>query len=825
MYQYGASIKGYNKRLLEKINNNQIKEIKLELNKIENCSDLDLQKMSLQLKEYIRTKVAINLESELPRAFAILIIAIRRILKLDPFNVQIIGGVCLSQGKIIEMYTGEGKTLVATFPAYLYGLTGEGVHIVTINDYLVNRDFEQMKPLFDFLGLKLGYITHESTKEQRKTAYECDVLYSTSTEICFDYLRDNLAVKSSDQIQRKFNFVIVDEADSNLLDEAMTPLIISEEHDMNSEKYLLFNNLVTTILNDKDIILDQRTNYAYLKDSGYEKIENCLINMKLISNKNDFYDLNVQYLFYLNACVQAHYVYKKDKDYLVENNRVCIISDKTGRVMEGRRWSEGLHQAIEAKEKVKIHGESLNLATITLQNFYKLYRKLSGMTGTALTDAHEFKEIYNVETVGIPTNKPVNRTMHPDLLFCTERDKFLHIIKDVKECLRKQQPVLIGTPSVKSSEKLSMMISKEKISHQVLNAKFLRKEAAIIAQAGSPGSVTIATNMAGRGTDIILGGNPSSLLSDKKLSDKQRNKIKADFERRTELVKKAGGLFVMATERHNSRRIDNQLIGRSARQGEPGENRFYISLEDKLFEAFIEKSVIETSKVEVQPGEPIEIPFLNNIIVNTQKILERKNFELRKNLAYEDGIVNNKRIIFYRFRQKLLQTEDSEELYELMQDLHSEYYEEQLEKIENLDINRLIETYNLEDEIEKNENFISLDKNEQIEVLQELQSVKLQPTSLRDKKVERYLLLKALDEEWKDYINLLNTLRVDCYLQSYAQKDSKVAFEETVNKEFENMTRSYREKAIKYLSGFWKTALMAQQNDKDNYDGLRAKFT
>ncbi|HKY91399.1 MAG TPA: preprotein translocase subunit SecA, partial [Nevskiaceae bacterium] len=555
-------------------------------------SDEELAAQTQKLRE--RLGQGETLEQVRAEAFAVVREAGKRVLQMRHFDVQLIGGAILNEGKIAEMRTGEGKTLVATLPAYLNALQGQGVHVVTVNDYLARRDAEWMGRIFRFLGMTVGVIVSGQTQAEKRAAYQCDITYATNNELGFDYLRDNMAFALADKVQRGQHYAIVDEVDSILIDEARTPLIISGPTDDDPELYRKINALIPRLTRQEaedgegDFWADEKSRAVHLSEAGHEKVEDLMREAKLLGEEDSLYDAaNIILMHHLNALLRAHHLYRKDVEYIVRNNQIVIIDEFTGRMMTGRRWSDGLHQAIEAKESVKIQQENQTLASITFQNYFRLYKKLSGMTGTADTEAFEFQSIYNLEVVVIPTNKPMIRDDRGDQVFLTAPEKFEAVIKDIKDAHAKQQPALVGTASIETSELLSGLLTKEGIRHEVLNAKHHEREAEIVAQAGRPGAVTIATNMAGRGTDIVLGGSLEAELNLLPPEDTAaRDAARADWAQRHEVVVKAGGLYVIGSERHESRRIDNQLRGRSGRQGDPGATRFYLSLDDQLMRIF-----------------------------------------------------------------------------------------------------------------------------------------------------------------------------------------------------------------------------------------------
>ena len=608
---------------------------------ISTLKDEDFPLKTKELRD--RLEQGTTLEDLLPEAFALVREAGKRVMSMRHFDVQLIGGMVLNEGNIAEMRTGEGKTLVATLAAYLNALPAKGVHVITVNDYLAKRDAEWMGRIYSFLGLTTGVIVSGLSPAERREAYAADITYGTNNEFGFDYLRDNMAFSADDRVQRDRYFAIVDEVDSILIDEARTPLIISGPVDDRSDLYQSINKLIPELNEQKiedgpgDYTLDEKSKQAYLTEEGHEKIEELLRKNKIIEQEQSLYDpVNISVLHHLNAALRAHTLYKKDVEYVVQNNEVVIVDEFTGRTMPGRRWSDGLHQAVEAKEGVPIQNENQTLATITYQNYFRLYEKLSGMTGTADTEAYEFQTIYGLEVVVIPTNLNMVRNDMSDMIFLKAKDKFDAILEDIKDCHKRGQPVLVGTASIEVSEYISSLLKNDKINHQVLNAKFHEKEAEIIANAGVTGAVTIATNMAGRGTDIVLGGNYEAAIKVKGIDpdSDEANKIRQDWEQQHAKVLESGGLHIIGTERHESRRIDNQLRGRSGRQGDPGSSRFYLSLEDNLMRIFASDWVSNMmGKLGMEDGEAIESVLVSRAIENAQRKVEAHNFDIRKTFA------------------------------------------------------------------------------------------------------------------------------------------------------------------------------------------------
>jgi preprotein translocase subunit SecA len=635
------------------------------------ASDADLRAKTDEFRA--RLQQGAKVEEILPEAFAVVREASRRTLGMRHFDVQLVGGIALHEGRIAEMRTGEGKTLVATLPAYLNALTGEGVHIVTVNEYLAQRDADWMGPIYKFLGLTVGVIKNAQNSGEKRASYGCDITYGTNNEFGFDYLRDNLAFRLEDRVQRGLSFAVVDEVDSILIDEARTPLIISGPAEESTELYLRIDKLVPRLTRQKeengpgDYSLEEKTKQVHITEEGHEHVEKLMAEAGLLRDGESLYDAaNIRLMHHLNAALRAHAIYKRDVEYIVRNGEVIIVDEFTGRTMPGRRWSDGLHQAIEAKEGVHVREENQTVASITFQNYFRLYRKLSGMTGTADTEAPEFLQIYGLEVIVIPTHKPMVRKDNSDFVYLTQKDKFEAIIEDIKDCVQRAQPALVGTTSIETSEYLSGLLLKESIEHQVLNAKQHEREAHIVAQAGRPGTVTIATNMAGRGTDIVLGGNLNAELaavtaqSGGNLEDAERERINADWQGRHEKVVAAGGLHIVGTERHESRRIDNQLRGRSGRQGDPGSSRFYLSMEDNLMRIFGDpvrtKRLLQIAGM--KEGEVIESGMLTRQIEKAQRKVESHNFDIRKQLLLFDDVANDQRKVVYQQRTEIMGTED-----------------------------------------------------------------------------------------------------------------------------------------------------------------------
>ncbi|MDY7030428.1 MAG: preprotein translocase subunit SecA, partial [Thermodesulfobacteriota bacterium] len=636
----------------------QINELEPEIKKLR---DQQLAVKTSEFKE--RADRGEPLDDILPEAFAVVRETSRRVLGERHFDVQLIGGIVLHQGKIAEMKTGEGKTLAATLPVYLNSLKGEGVHVVTVNDYLARRDSEWMGKIYRFLGLSVGVILHDMDDASRREAYNSDITYGTNNEFGFDYLRDNMKFSLDDYVQRKLHYAIVDEVDSILIDEARTPLIISGPTEESTDKYYQINRIIPRLKGEEDYTIEEKSRTVVLTEEGVGKVE------KLLHTKNLYDPRNIEILHHVNQALKAHTLFKKDVDYVVKGNEVIIVDEFTGRLMPGRRYSDGLHQALEAKENVKIENENQTLASVTFQNYFRMYEKLAGMTGTADTEAVEFKKIYTLEVMVMPTNMPMIRNDYSDVIYKTEREKFNAVVDEIKELYEMGRPVLVGTISIDNSEKLSRMLKKRGIRHHVLNAKHHQKEAEIIAQAGRKHAVTISTNMAGRGTDIMLGGNPEFLATEKSRKDTDSEKYQNAFHDMKEICKKEkeevitlGGLHILGTERHESRRIDNQLRGRSGRQGDPGSSRFYLSLEDDLLRIFGSERISSImDRLGMEEGQPIEHRLVSRAIENAQSKVEGHNFDIRKHLLEYDDVMNKQREVIYKERREVLSSENLKE--------------------------------------------------------------------------------------------------------------------------------------------------------------------
>ncbi len=753
-----------------------------------------------------RLKEGAPLDELLPEAFAVVREAARRTLKMRHFDVQLIGGITLHKGMISEMRTGEGKTLVATLPAYLNALSGEGVHIVTVNEYLAQRDADWMGPVYRFLGLTVGVIKNAQTPQEKRDAYACDITYGTNNEFGFDYLRDNLAYRLEERVQRSLSFAVVDEVDSILIDEARTPLIISGPAEESTELYLRINELVPRLTRQKeeegpgDFSVEEKTKQVHITEAGHERVEELMLQAGLLKEGESLYDpANIRLMHHLNAALRAHALYKRDVEYIVRGGEVIIVDEFTGRTMPGRRWSDGLHQAVEAKEGVRVREENQTVASITFQNFFRLYRKLSGMTGTADTEAPEFMQIYGLEVVVIPTHRPMIRKDNADFVYLTQSDKFKAIIEDIRECVQREQPVLVGTTSIETSEFLAGLLHKEGITHEVLNAKQHEREAHIVAQAGRPGGVTIATNMAGRGTDIVLGGNLEAELSAAgELEDGAREALRAEWQGRHDRVLGAGGLHIVGTERHESRRIDNQLRGRSGRQGDPGSSRFYLSMEDNLMRIFGDP--LRTQRLlkmaGMKEGEVIESGMLTRQIEKAQRKVESHNFDIRKNLLLFDDVANDQRKVVYSQRTEIMGTEDlSAAIHGLMEDSVGTLLDQYMPKqaaaadwdLQGL-ADALLRDFNVrvtpgawlaaEPELEEQ----ALRQRVLRAVHETYDAMVARTGTVGDtgvpvmRHIEKQVMLQKLDQHWREHLAGMDYLRQGIHLRGYAQKDYRFEF-------------------------------------------------
>ncbi|MCI8442043.1 MAG: preprotein translocase subunit SecA [Provencibacterium sp.] len=841
----------YSQREVKKIKPLADKVIALE-EEYREKSDQELKNMTPQLRE--RLQKGETLDDILPEAFATCREAADRVLGLRHFPVQILGGIILHQGRISEMRTGEGKTLAATLPAYLNALSGKGVHIVTVNDYLAKRDSEWMGKIYRFLGMSVGLVIHAVEPDTRKAMYDCDITYGTNNEFGFDYLRDNMQIYKERMVQREFNYAIVDEVDSILIDEARTPLIISGRGDKSTDLYKVADRFARTLKYirvkevdtkednddvDADYIVDEKAKTATLTRSGVKKAESYFN----IENLMDPSNTTLQH--HINQAIRAHGIMQRDIDYVVKDGEIIIVDEFTGRLMIGRRYNEGLHQAIEAKEGVEVNRESKTLATITFQNYFRMYQKLSGMTGTALTEDAEFREIYGLDVVEIPTNKPVRRVDHTDVVYKTEKAKFNAVIDQIAECHKKGQPVLVGTISIEKSERLSKMLGARGIRHEVLNAKYHEKEAQIVSQAGKFGAVTIATNMAGRGTDIKLGGNEENMavedlrragfeneaiveatgfadtedeniIAARALYQQKLAEHKKEVQEEAAKVKEAGGLFIIGTERHESRRIDNQLRGRSGRQGDPGETRFYLSLEDELLRLFGgERTANMMDFLKIEEDMPIEAKMLSNTIESAQQKVEGRNFATRKSVLQFDDVMNKQREIIYSQRRQVLDGEDMKDVIlkmvdETIENAVSLYLPEEVAH-DSWDFNGLRNHFlgwiTLPQDFEEYKEVQKLGEAEAPQIakmlverahtIYEKREEMFTPRIMRE--LERVILLKNVDMHWMDHIDNMEELKRGIYLRSYAQKDPVVEYRIEGFEMFDAMIASIRENTVRAL--------------------------
>jgi preprotein translocase subunit SecA len=784
-------------------------------------SDADLRAKTDEFKN--RLAQGEKLDALLPEAFAVVREASKRTLEMRHFDVQLIGGMVLHEGKIAEMRTGEGKTLVATLTVYLNALTGKGVHVVTVNDYLARRDADWMGQIYRFLGMSVGVVIAGMSPEEKRAAYGADITYGTNNEYGFDYLRDNMAFSLEQKVQRPLHYALVDEVDSILIDEARTPLIISGPAEESSELYRKVNEIVPRLTRQQeeegpgDYWVDEKTKQVYLTEAGHEQVELLLLDEGLLREGDSLYDAaNLGVFHHLNACLRAHALFHKDVEYIVRGGEVIIVDEFTGRTMPGRRWSDGLHQAIEAKEGVPIQAENQTLASITFQNYFRLYQKLAGMTGTADTEAFEFQQIYGLEVVVVPTHLKMIRDDKGDLVFLTPNEKFDAVLEDIRDCRKRGQPTLVGTTSIEVSELLSGLLAKEKIPHEVLNAKQHEREAEIIAQAGRPGAVTIATNMAGRGTDIVLGGNWQAELKamGAEIEEAAREAARQSWQQRHEQVVAAGGLHVIGTERHESRRIDNQLRGRSGRQGDPGSSRFYLSLQDNLLRIFASDRVAGMmQKLGMEKGEAIEHPWVTKAIENAQRKVEAHNFDIRKNLLEFDDVANDQRKVMYRWRNELMETED---VSATLKDMRADVLKQVIDPF--IPPQSLEEQWNvagLEEALERDfglrlplRAWLDADPNLHEEPLRErihgeLEQVyaakEAQVGSPWMRQFEKAVLLQVLDAHWREHLAAMDYLRQGIHLRGYAQKNPKQEYKREAFEMFQALVQRIHQEAVGFL--------------------------
>ncbi|WP_101675868.1 preprotein translocase subunit SecA [Alloalcanivorax mobilis] len=766
-----------------------------------------------------------TLDELLPSAFAVAREAATRVMGMRHFDVQIVGGIALHEGRIAEMRTGEGKTLTATLPVYLNALSGKGVHVVTVNDYLAERDANWMRPLYEFLGLSVGVILSQQPQAQKREAYGSDITYGTNNEFGFDYLRDNMAFRLEDRVQRPLNYAVVDEVDSILIDEARTPLIISGPAADSSELYKQINLLIPQLKpqveeeGEGDYFVDEKQRQVELTEQGHQLIESLLVENNLLEAGESLYAAhNLNLLHHVHAGLKAYVLFHKDREYVVQNDQIVIVDEHTGRTMPGRRWSEGIHQAVEAKEGVRIQQENQTLASTTFQNYFRLYDKLAGMTGTADTEAMEFRQIYGMDVVVIPTNRPMVRKDANDLVYLTLEEKFDAIVEEVRACVEKGAPVLVGTATIEASEYIDQRLTKAKIKHQVLNAKQHQREAQVIAQAGRPGTVTIATNMAGRGTDIMLGGNPEEEIKHMdEPSEELAEKIRAEWQDNHEKVLAAGGLHIIGTERHESRRIDNQLRGRAGRQGDPGYTRFFLSMEDDLMRIFASDRVRNMMRsLGLKDGEAIEHRWVSRAIENAQRKVEARNFDIRKNLLEYDNVSNDQRRVVYSQREQILESESLQASIEsirkdvLPEVVHSympvgsvedQWDVEGLEKMLEAEFSCAVPVgqwleedkgMHIEGVVERVVEHLEADyvaKEEQIGT-----------DTLRQ--IEKHLMLQILDRHWKEHLASMDHLRQGIHLRGYAQKNPKQEYKKEAFELFQTMLNQIQHELIRVLHSF-----------------------
>ena len=814
-----------NDRLLKKLRKNvdAINALEAEFEKL---SDEALKAKTDEFKA--RIEKGESLDSILIEAFATVREASKRVYGMRHFDVQMLGGQVLHEGKISEMRTGEGKTLTATLPTYLNALSGKGVHVVTVNDYLARRDAEWSNQLFMFLGMRVGCNVPGMSPEQKRDAYQADVTYGTNNEFGFDYLRDNMAFSPQDRVQRPLNYAVVDEVDSILIDEARTPLIISGQAEDSSELYRRINVIIPKLVQqekedeegqegDGDYTIDLKAKQIHLTERGQLHVEEILHEEGLLPEGESLFAAgNISLLHHINAALRAHKLFAKDVDYIVKEDQIVIVDEHTGRTMEGRRWSEGLHQAVEAKEGVRIQNENQTLASITFQNYFRLYNKLAGMTGTADTEAFEFNHIYGLETVVIPTNRPMQRKDMADLIYLTAEEKYEAIVEDIKECVKRGQPTLVGTVSIENSELISRILKKSKIPHKVLNAKFHEHEADIVAQAGKPSAVTIATNMAGRGTDIVLGGNwQAEVEKIENPTDAQIEKIKAEWKESHDAVLASGGLHIIGTERHESRRIDNQLRGRSGRQGDPGSSRFYLSLDDALMRIFAsEKMGNMMKRLGMERGEAIEHPWVTRAIENAQRKVEGRNFDIRKQLLEYDDVANDQRKVIYEQRNELLDEGDiSETIAAIREDVISSVVDEYIppQSLEEMwDVGGLEERMRADFAVDlpiktwlENDDKLYEEKLRE-RILGEVIDAYKQKEAVVGEQVlrqfEKAVMLQNLDSHWKEHLAAMDHLRQGIHLRGYAQKNPKQEYKRESFALFSQMLEALKVEVITILA-------------------------
>lgn len=823
------------KKVFGSRNDRLLKQYRKTVNKInaleaqmQALSDAELQAKTAEFKQRIADGA--TLDSLLPEAFAVCREASVRTLGMRHFDVQLIGGMVLHDGKIAEMRTGEGKTLVGTLPVYLNALSGKGVHVVTVNDYLAERDANIMRPLYSFLGLSVGVILSNQEPFYRQAAYNSDITYGTNNEFGFDYLRDNMVNDPYDKVQRELNFAVVDEVDSILIDEARTPLIISGQADDNIQLYQIMNQVPAHLLRqekedstDGDYWVDEKNHQVTLSEQGHEHAEQILTQMGLLQEGDSLYSSsNIMLMHHLMAALRAHSLFHLDQHYVIKDGEIVIVDEHTGRLMDGRRWSDGLHQAVEAKEGVTINKENQTLASITFQNYFRLYNKLAGMTGTADTEAYEFQSIYNLETVIIPTNKPIQRKDYNDQIFRTADEKFEAVIKDIQECHKRGQPVLVGTTTIENSELVSRLLHEAGLPHNVLNAKEHEREALIVAQAGKPGMITVATNMAGRGTDIVLGGNvkhqSDAILADDSLPEEVKQEqikiLENGWEAAHQAVLQAGGLHIIGTERHESRRIDNQLRGRAGRQGDPGSSRFYLSFEDPLLRLFaLDRAAAILNKLSPERGVAIEAGILTRQIENAQRKVEGRNFDMRKQVLEYDDVANDQRKVLYHQRNEILNEKDI-----------SSYTKDMRQYI----IGSLVDTYMPPDSMEEQWNIAALEAqlasefNTQVDIQGWLKADNsLENEDVKERLLaqieqayqdkvalvgndafshfERNIVLQVIDSQWREHLAAMDYLRQGIHLRGYAQKNPKQEYKREAFEMFQNLWHNIQKQVAELL--------------------------
>ena len=817
-----------NDRVLKRLAKN-VAAINVLESQMQALSNDELKAKTAQLKQHLQD--GMTLEMLLPEAFAVVREASVRTLGLRHFDVQLIGGMVLHEGKIAEMRTGEGKTLVATLAVYLNALTGKAVHIVTVNDYLAKRDAAWMGPIYNFLGLTVGVIVAGQNNEEQRNAYAKDIVYGTNNEFGFDYLRDNMAFSFADKVQRGLYFAVIDEVDSILIDEARTPLIISGPSEDSSDLYSRIDKLIPSLKRQEkldkldepvppeevgDYTLDEKSRQAYLTETGHQHVEKLCLKAGLVGAGESLYDAkNIKMMHHLNAALRAHTLFFRDVDYIVKDGEVIIVDEHTGRTMEGRRWSDGLHQAVEAKEGVQIRNENQTLASITFQNYFRLYDKISGMTGTADTEAYEFQQIYGLEVLVIPTHMSMIRKDLPDQIYLTAKEKFNAVLQDIKERSKNGQPILVGTASIETSEKLSTLLDKAGVTHQVLNAKYHEREAKIIAQAGRPGAVTISTNMAGRGTDIVLGGALDPELNGlENPTDEEIASVKAAWQERHDEVITSGGLHVIGSERHESRRIDNQLRGRSGRQGDPGSSRFYLSLEDNLLRIFASDRIATImKKLGMQENEVIEHSLVTRAVENAQRKVEGHNFDIRKHLLEFDNVANEQRKVIYKQRDDLMTAADIAETIEVMrtdvvnsiidtfippQSLEEQWdiagLERQLQQ--DFGVNLPIKWWLTQESSLHEENLRAKILKELAEVYRKKEA-QIDLEAMRN--IERSIMLQVLDTNWKDHLASMDHLRDGIHLRGYAQQNPKQEYKREAFHMFTRMLEDVKRGVIQTL--------------------------